>query len=277
MSWLGMGRCVGEGVVFGLGTYAFFWQSSDRVDSPLSLQSMVAITGELGGSVFQICDYPAVFSMPDDELVALADYADQLGIRLELGTRGVSVSHLARALRVAQALRAPLVRSLLFAQNESRSEHSAEQDLLQIIPDFEQAEVLLALETYEQVPTERLVSLVERVGSDWLGICLDPANSVAALEKPDEVIERCAPYVRNIHLKDFAFSRNEGWVGFVLSGARLGEGLLDVDRVVEVSRTRPGVSIIVEHWLPWQGDPASTVDMEKRWTDIAVNYLKGLS
>lgn len=61
------------------------------------------------------------------------------------------------------------------------------------MPAYESAGVSLALETYEQLSSRDLVTLVEAVGSPNLGICLDPANCVAALEHPKAVIDRCAP------------------------------------------------------------------------------------
>ena len=82
------------------------------------------------------------------------------------------------------------------------------------------------------MPTADLVALVERVGSERLGICLDPANAVAGLELPQDVVERCAPLTRNIHVKDFAFARQDGWVGFTYGGAPLGEGLHDYPRLL---------------------------------------------
>ena len=81
-----------------------------------------------------------------------------------------------------------------------------------MIGDYEQAGVTLALETYEQVPTAALIELVTTIDSPRLGICLDPGNTVANLEHPDDVTRRCAPYVKNWHVKDFDFTRSPGWV-----------------------------------------------------------------
>ncbi len=64
-------------------------------------------------------------------------------------------------------------------------------------------------------------------------MCLDPANCVAALELPRDVVDRDAPYVKNWHVKDFAFTRQDGWVGFNLVGCPLGEGLLDYDSIAK--------------------------------------------
>jgi hypothetical protein len=45
---------------------------------------------------------------------------------------------------------------------------------------------------------------------------------VAELELPHEVVDRTAPYVKTVHIKGFAFTRQAGWVGFTLAGCPLG-------------------------------------------------------
>jgi sugar phosphate isomerase/epimerase len=143
------------------------------------------------------------------------------------------------------------------------------------LPDFEAAGVRIALETYEQVPTADLLEVIRRVDSPFLGICSDPANTVAALEMPREVIDAVAPYVLNMHIKDFAFSRKEGWVGFTYSGAPLGEGLLDYDYMA--GRLQPqerNINQIIEHWLPWQDSEQETIRRENQWTEQSLDFLR---
>src|SRR5699024_6149446 len=135
---------------------------------------------------------------------------------------------------------------------------------------------------YEQVTTSTLLGIVEELDSPHVGICLDPANCVSALEHPKDVVEACAPRTVNLHVKDFAFARQEGWVGFTYSGAPLGEGLLDLDHelrhVYSGDRSAPAAgrapSAIVEHWLPWQGDLATTLETERAWTDRTLAALR---
>ncbi|HWH98028.1 MAG TPA: TIM barrel protein, partial [Pseudolysinimonas sp.] len=178
-------------------------------------------------------------------------------------------------LDLAEVLAASVVRSMLFTPAARPTLADAERMLRTALPKYEGAGVGLALETYEQVPSADLVSLVEAIGSPSLGICLDPANCVAALENPRDVVERCAPYVVDIHVKDFAFTRQAGWVGFELAGAPLGTGLLDYDHLVRtVDPAGRGISRIVEHWVPWQGDLAATVAIEDDWTSRNIRYLK---
>jgi len=264
----------------GLGTYAFFWEGAQTLPdgpnpSPLPLTGMLRRTAEFGLGMFQICDYAPLLGFSAAELRAVRGVADDLGIRLELGTKGVAPAHLASFLDLAGVLGAGYVRSMLYAPDSRPTLAEAERMLREALPAYEAAGVNLGLETYEQVPSADLVALVEAIGSPNLGICLDPANTVAALEDPRGVVERCAPHVNGIHVKDFAFSRRDGWVGFTLAGARMGEGLLDyahlVDTVAPASR---GITRIVEHWLPWQGDLETTVALERDWTSHNVGYLK---
>lgn len=264
----------------GLGTYAFFWEGASvlpdgRNPEPLPLTGMLRRTAELGLRLFQICDYAPLLGFSAAELREVRAAADDLGIRLELGTKGVAPAHLASFLEIADVLGARYLRSMVFAPDSRPTLAEAERMLRDALPAFEAAGVQLGLETYEQVSSTDLVALVEQIGSPNLGICLDPANTVAALENPREVVERCAPHVNGIHVKDFAFSRRDGWVGFTLAGARMGEGLLDFAHLMQtVDPAARGITRIVEHWLPWQGDLTNTVALERDWTSHNVEYLK---
>jgi 3-oxoisoapionate decarboxylase len=265
-------------MAIGLSTYAFLWRSSTRVVAPLSLHDMLKQTNELGCSVFQICDYPAVESLTTAELADLRDTAADLDIELELGTRGIQPAHLHRFLDLCGQLGASLLRSMLYTATHRPTTDEAVTLLKEAMPAFESHGVTVALETYEQVPTTDLVRVVDAVGSDALGICLDPANCVAGLELPHEVVDRTAPYVKNMHIKDFAFTRQAGWVGFTLAGCPLGEGLLDYDDMVAVvDPASRGINQIVEHWLPWQDEAETTCLIEAQWTQHSVNYLRSKS
>ena len=86
------------------------------------------------------------------------------------------------------------------------------------------------------------------------------------------------PLVKNVHAKDFAFARQDGWVGFTYSGTPLGEGLHDYLHLHDTVRPDArGINQIVEHWLPWQGDPETTVRTEREWTRTALDYLRSIS
>ncbi|ASN19955.1 sugar phosphate isomerase/epimerase family protein [Arthrobacter sp. YN] len=259
----------------GLSSYAFFWQLSDKVTEPLSIHQALERTAVLGVDLFQICDYAPLEAMTDAELEAVRATADRLGISLELGTRGIRPEHLRKFLHIARILGSPLLRTMFNTPDHSPTAEEAAEIFMEVLPDFEAAAVKIAVETYEQVPTSRILDVIQRVDSPFLGICSDPANTVAALEMPRDVIDAVAPHVLSMHIKDFAFSRKDGWVGFTYSGAPLGDGLLDYDYMV--SKFQPHqrkINQIVEHWLPWQDTEAETIRLENQWTQHSIEYLR---
>lgn len=267
--------------VIGLGSYAFFWQQSDRVDEPLSLRGAFEATRDQGIDLFQICDYAALEKMSHNEVRDAAAAARDLGLTVELGTKGIDPSHLLRFLELAALFDALLVRSMLYGPDRSTgsgtrpSRPAAEDQLREVMPAYEASGVTLALETYEQVATADLVGIIETIGSANLGICLDPANVVARLELPRNCVAAAAGATVAVHAKDFAFARQPGWVGFTYSGAPMGAGLHDYRHLREAVRpAERGINEIVEHWLPWQGDPETTVRTEREWTRTAIDYLR---
>lgn len=261
----------------GLSTYAYTWRASSHMPAPLTLKNMLDDTAGLGGHVFQICDYPSIEDCTHTELSDLAAQARELDITLELGTRGLGFDKLNRYLDIAAALDASLLRSM-FNDAESRpTPADAEQHLRDIAPRLEREGVTLALETYEQVSVDTLMATIEAVDHPRIGICLDPSNCVAALEMPEDVIERTADRVMNLHVKDFQFTRADGWVGFRLAGCPLGEGQLAFDAMLEsVAPVERGINLIVEHWLDWQGNADNTAATEAEWTRHSMNVLRSI-
>ena len=88
----------------GLSTYAFFWQWHDTATSPLSLTDMIEKTAGWDVKLFQICDYAALDSYDNAALSKLRRHAESSGVTLELGTRGVTPSHLSHYLHIAKLL-----------------------------------------------------------------------------------------------------------------------------------------------------------------------------
>jgi sugar phosphate isomerase/epimerase len=262
-------------VTIGLSTYAYFWRLSDRAAAPLSLADVVTDAAKTGVDLVQICDHPAIERYSPTELSELRAIADAAGVRFELGTRGLEPRHLRPYLELAGELGVTLLRSMVNAADSRPSPAEALRYLDAVLPELAERDMTLALETYEQVPTATLVDIVAAADDPRIGICLDPANTVAALEDPRQVVKQTAPHVKNIHVKDFAFARSPGWVGFQLTGAPLGEGLLDYGHLTGAVRPEErGINEVVEHWLPWQGNADDTCRLEARWTTHNLERLR---
>jgi sugar phosphate isomerase/epimerase len=259
----------------GIGTYALFWEGSEKNPDRLTIEASVRRASDLGCDVFQICDDPRIESYTPSALAELRGLATSLSVRLELGTRRVQSDHLGTYIGIAEALGAPVLRSMIQADEVAGGTQQAIDSIGAVLPTLEQAGVTLALETYEQVSTGVLLDVVRALGTEHVGICLDPANCVSALELPNDVIDRCAPHTVDLHVKDFRFARQEGWVGFTYSGARMGDGLLDLNHELHaVYADGRNPAAIAEHWLPWQGDIASTVHKERDWTLATLEALR---
>lgn len=261
-------------VTLGLSTYAFSWRMHPDNPDPFTVSDVLRAAASLGVRLVQVCDQPALDAGDPAFVKQLAHEANVLGLELELGTKGVEADHLFRFLDLAITTGSRFVRSMLSSPRGTTTSLEAISSLARVLPAYEQAGVTLGMETYEQFSTDQLVAVVEAVGSPALGICLDPGNSVARLEHPSDVIAKAAPYVVNLHVKDFAFSRKEGMIGFTLAGTPLGTGLLDYDYMVtELEAQGRKVNQIVEHWLTRQETLARTCELEEIWVRDAVTYL----
>lgn len=106
------------------------------------------------------------------------------------------------------------------------------------------------LETHGDVTTFELVRLVEDVGPDIAGICLDTANVLCHAEDPVMAAERAAPYTHLTHTKDAIVYLNP--TGYTRQGRPPGEGCLDWDRILPaLAACSPDLPLSIEDhkWL----------------------------
>jgi sugar phosphate isomerase/epimerase len=103
----------------------------------------------------------------------------------------------------------------------------------------------LGIENHKDWRVDQQVALLERYSSEYLGVCLDTGNNLAVLDDPTETVEKLAPYTFNVHFKDMAMEECDE--GFLLSEVPLGDGMLDIPRIVEIIRkARPEVRLSLE-------------------------------
>lgn len=258
----------------GLSTYAFFWRISDKVSHPLGIEAMLEQTAELGGNVFQICDYPKIETLTDNQLENIRKLAESFKVTLELGTKGIEPQCLDKYLHIAKALDSRIFRTMFNSPSFKPNSNEIKSIFAEYLPKFEQVDTRVCIETYEQIKTKEMVAIVKEINHPFLGICLDPANCIASLEYPSDVIDMTADLVINLHIKDFAFTRRDGWVGFSLSGANFGEGLLDYDYMMrKVKPNVRGINQVIEHWIPWQESEQKTCKIEQEWTEQSLKRL----
>ncbi len=112
-------------------------------------------------------------------------------------------------------------------------------------PVLKQHGLRLAIENHKDWLAPELVEILRRLDSEWVGACVDTGNSLALLEDPYAVVEALAPFAFSTHLKDMVVQEYAD--GFLLSEVPLGEGFLDMPRIVSaLRRARPRVALVLE-------------------------------
>ena len=103
----------------------------------------------------------------------------------------------------------------------------------------------LAIENHKDWRIGQMLDMLRRIGSEYVGVCVDTGNSFALLEDSMDVVEAYAPYAFAAHLKDMGVAEYED--GFLLADVPLGQGLLDLPRMVRILRkARPEIQFSLE-------------------------------
>jgi sugar phosphate isomerase/epimerase len=109
----------------------------------------------------------------------------------------------------------------------------------------ERHQVPLAIENHKDWTADEMAALMKEKAGRWLGVCLDTGNNIALLDDPMATVEALAPYALSTHLKDMGFAPYPD--GFLLSEMPLGDGMLDMRRIVDtIRRARPETRLTLE-------------------------------
>lgn len=264
---------------FGLGSYAYAWAigvPGYENPAPMSHVAFIERAAELGFHLVQIADNLPLDALSDDEFTAMLAAAEKHHIQIEVGTRGIKSVHLQRYLEIARRCQSPILRVVVDTADHQPAPDEIIDILRSVLPDFADAGITLAIENHDRFKSATLAHIIQTIDSSYVGICLDTVNSFGALEGPDVVIDTLGPYVVNLHLKDFEIKRLDHNMGFRLTGTPAGAGMLDIPHLIACLKTfgRP-FNAILELWPWWTGNAQSTIEMEDRWVQESVRYLKG--
>jgi 3-oxoisoapionate decarboxylase len=119
------------------------------------------------------------------------------------------------------------------------------QSLTLAEPVVAKAPMRLAVENHKDLRTGEQLDVLKRLDSPHVGVCVDTGNNLALLEDPTEVVEALAPRAFTTHLKDMVVEEYED--GFLLAEVPLGEGILDLKKIVALLRkARPDIRLNLE-------------------------------
>jgi 3-oxoisoapionate decarboxylase len=247
----------------GIGSYAYAWSIGvpgyPAPSQPMDAIGLVQRAAAYGVHLVQIADNLPLDALSEPALEALIAEAARLGVRIEVGTRGIQTDHLLRVVV------------------DSRDHHPEPTEVVKrlhrLLPAFESAGVKLAIENHDRFKVRQLVEILYALDSTAVGICLDTVNSFGALEDPARVIAELGPHVVNLHIKDFRVRRIDHNMGFLVEGTPAGQGMLDVPALLERLRGR-SFNAILELWPAPDANADATAAKEDAWVRESIPYLR---
>jgi 3-oxoisoapionate decarboxylase len=280
-------------MTIGLSSYTFTWAigipgqpQPSHCLTPLELMETAA---EMGAEVVQFADNTPMHKFAagpggDGRITALLDMARSLNIKIEIGTRGTDPGHLrsyidlagcldCRLVRTVPAINIPVGKDTTGRTEISRTEaRGMEAELASLVPELESTGIILCLENYELCPAATIAHIVRTVDSEHIRVCLDSLNSLGRGEGFSTTARTLAPLTGNLHVKDYRIRRMDHRLGFLVEGCPAGDGILPIKELIGL--VPAGISVIIELWTPWQGNIASTVDLEREWARKSIIRLK---
>lgn len=182
-----------------------------------------AVEHHLGGVQFEEAHQLSP-TLDAGELRAVKEYADERGLSLEVGIPSINpfrvpegqgdppsvAAWLEPYVRAGAAAGSPFLRTLIGWLHDRYDEEvpwadqltGATRVLQHLAPLARDLGVRFAVETHMDATTFELLRLIETVGEEVVGICLDTGNLTTRLEDPMAATQRVAPYVIATHTKD---------------------------------------------------------------------------
>ena len=260
----------------GIGSYTFGWAvgvPGHRPPRPLDEHDLLDRARELSVDLLQIGDNLPLHTFDPARLDRLAERAAHEGVRLEIGARRLTSGRVAVYADIARRVGASFVRFVI-DDADYRPEAAAVTALLRET-EGELDGLTLGIENHDRFAAGTLRDIVEAVGSERVGVCLDTANSLGAGEGLDAVVDILAPLTVNLHVKDFRIERPPHLMGFCVTGTPAGSGVMELpallERLVPFGRCR---SAILELWTPPEPRLQETLDKEAAWAVRSLDYLR---
>ncbi len=222
-----------------------------RPARPLALRGLLAKAEELGLEGVHIANPRLLESTEPTYVAELRREAQQRNLYLELGAQGTDATRLREAIQVAIALGCSIVRTFVGADRQSgwaawrQQLDRAVEGLKQVVPFAKDGGVRVAVENHGDLTSPELVTLLDKVDSEWVGACLDTGKPLLVVEDPLVAAQNLAPYLITACLTDYRLVPTP--TGARIVGCALGEGVVHFLPIVELLRERrPDLHLNIE-------------------------------
>jgi hypothetical protein len=264
----------------GISSYTYTWAvgvPGSFPPKPFSAFDLIdkAISSDI--NLVQIADNLPLEKLPEEELKNLFSYAAEGNVSIEMGGRGLTPEHTYRCLKTALTLHSPILRMVIDVQGFEPDLLSVISVIKELLREFESHKIRLAIENHDRFKACDFERIIQTVGSEWVGICLDSVNSMGAGEGFEEVSKILLPYTINLHIKDFTIRRVSHKMGIIIEGSPAGKGMLNIREITEnLSKLNKCGSAILELWTPPEERIEDTIIKEEEWAHESIQYLKKL-
>ena len=189
----------------------------------------------------------------------LRSYCEEHGLRLEgqisLPNNSLDAERFDHQVRAAKEAGAPILRTVCLSGRRYEIFKSLEHwksfvatsyaRVRRAEPILARHRMNLAIENHKDWRTQEFLQMMETFSQPHIGINLDTGNNISLLEDPVAVTEALAPFTLTTHLKDMGVQAYKD--GFLLAEVPLGQGFLDLPRIVSTCRkARPDVQFNLE-------------------------------
>ncbi|MDR1316588.1 MAG: sugar phosphate isomerase/epimerase [Spirochaetales bacterium] len=268
--------------VLGIGSYSYPFAAGQNKrflpEKPLTALDLInkAVTHNV--KVVQLADNLYLQNLTDGQLDAISCQAQQNGISLETGLRGILPDNLARHIYLSRRLGSRLLRCVIDASGYEPDVREICGAFTALLPALHETGITIGIENHDRFFAREFAEIIETVGDKHVGIVLDTVNSFSKEERPHEVLDILAPYAVCFHVKDYTIRRRTDAQGLVVTGTVAGEGRLNIPSMLDVLRERAprDFSTILEFWMEPAETLAATLAKEEHWVAESIKYLRGL-
>ena len=233
--------------------------------TPVEFLDYLAKTGLRHASI----SLPREVLVDESALKRIREHADRLGLVLLLAhgsvcptsrsfnaKLGTVEEQVAPALRASQIFGARAMRCVLGGTPERAEIDRHIESMVAAIRGMRSrildSGVKLAVENHGgDLQAREMITLVEGMGRDVSGVCLDSGNPVWMLEDPHMTLEMLAPYTLTSHIRDSAVWRVPE--GIAVRWVNMGDGNVDIDGwIKKFLALCPGQPLIFENLVSRQ-------------------------
>ncbi len=260
----------------GISSYTYTWAigvPGKEPKNPMTIYQLIDKAAEFGVQIVQVADNLPLHRFSKTDLLKIKDYADDLGIKIEVGAKKLTVENLEKYIETAVFFESPILRFVIDGEDFQPQLEEIQDIIENAVPLLEKNKTVLAIENHDRFKAADFIKMVETADSNYVGICLDSVNSMGAGEGLETVIGKLAPLTVNLHIKEFTVKRVFHKMGFVIEGCPLGEGMLPVQELIKKVQEKCR-SAILEQWTPPEESIEKTVEKEARWAEQSIKYLK---